>query len=69
MENLEIALSKLPEDYRKAFEMNRFDDFTYKEIADKLNVSEKTIAYRISQALKILRIELKDYLSLLFWLL
>ena len=61
MEKLEQALQKLPEDYRNAFEMNRFDDLTYKEIADKLGVSEKTIAYRISQALKILRKELKDY--------
>ena len=61
MEKLDQALQKLPEDYRNAFEMNRFDDLTYKEIADRLGVSEKTIAYRISQALKILRKELKDY--------
>jgi len=62
MEKLEQAIKRLPEDYRKAFEMNRFDDLTYKEIATKLEISEKTIAYRISQALKILRKELKDYL-------
>jgi RNA polymerase sigma-70 factor (ECF subfamily) len=66
---LDQAIIKLPEDYRKSFEMNRFDELTYKEIADKLDVSEKTIAYRISQALKILRTELKDYLPLLLWLL
>ena len=69
MGKLDQAIKDLPEDYRKAFEMNRFDDFTYKEIAAKLNISEKTIAYRISQALKILRKELKDYLPFLVWIL
>jgi len=69
MEKLDKAIKDLPEDYRNAFEMNRFDDLTYKEIAKKLNISEKTIAYRISQALKILRKELKDYLPFLLWIL
>ncbi|MDD4514522.1 RNA polymerase sigma-70 factor [Massilibacteroides sp.] len=63
------AIKKLPEEYRKAFEMNRFDGLTYNEIAEIGGVSPKTIAYRITQALKILRIELKDYLPLLIWLL
>ena len=69
MEKLDQAIKALPEDYRKSFEMNRFDDMTYKEIAEKLDISEKTIAYRISQALKILRKELKDYLPFLLWIL
>ena len=69
MEKLDQAIKGLPEDYRKAFEMNRFDDLTYKEIAAQLHVSEKTIAYRISQALKTFRIELKDYLPFLGWIL
>lgn len=63
------AISELPEEYRKAFEMNRFEKLTYNEIAEKTGVSAKTIAYRISQALKILRTELKDYMPLaLFFL-
>lgn len=63
------ALAKLPEDYRKAFEMNRMDGLTYNQIAEELNVSPKTIAYRINQALKILKVELKEYLPLLLFLL
>lgn len=63
------AINGLPEDYRKAFEMNRFGNLTYNQIADKTGVSPKTIAYRISQSLKILRTELKDYMPLLLWLL
>ena len=45
--------------------MNRFQNMTYHEIAEKLNVSSKTVDYRIQQALKLLRVELKDYLPLL----
>lgn len=64
-QNIEAALSRLPESYREAFEMNRFQNMTYNEIAQKLNVSSKTVDYRIQQALKLLRVELKDYLPLL----
>jgi RNA polymerase sigma-70 factor (ECF subfamily) len=60
------ALDKLPVEYRKAFEMNRFEKLTHKEIAEKLNVSPQTVNYRIGQALKILRKALKDYLPLFF---
>ncbi|MCD8267450.1 MAG: RNA polymerase sigma-70 factor [Parabacteroides sp.] len=63
--NIEAALSRLPESYREAFEMNRFQNMTYSEIAEKLNVSSKTVDYRIQQALKLLRVELKEYLPLL----
>ncbi|MDR0691937.1 MAG: RNA polymerase sigma-70 factor, partial [Prevotellaceae bacterium] len=60
------ALNKLPAEYRKAFEMNRFEKLTHREIAERLNVSPQTVNYRIGQALKILRKELKDYLPLFF---
>lgn len=63
--NIEAALIRLPQTYREAFEMNRFQNMTYNEIAGKLNVSSKTIDYRIQQALKLLRVELKDYLPFL----
>ena len=69
MEKLQQVLKGLPEDYRIAFEMNRFEEMSYKEIAEKLAISQKTIAYRISHALKILRNELKDYLPLLLFML
>ncbi|MEG2573343.1 MAG: sigma factor-like helix-turn-helix DNA-binding protein, partial [Bacteroides sp.] len=63
------ALKRLPKEFREAYELNRIHNLTHKEIALKLNVSPQTINYRISQALKILRIELKDYLPLLLLLL
>jgi RNA polymerase sigma-70 factor (ECF subfamily) len=62
---LEKAIEALPTDYRTAFTLNRFEDLTYNEIAERMNVSSKTIAYRISQALKLLRHALKEYMPLL----
>lgn len=68
MRLLSEAILRLPEDYRQAFEWNRFENITYNEIAERIGVSSKTVAYRITQALKILRVELKDYLPLLLWI-
>ena len=68
-QQIEDAIAKLPESYREAFVMHRFRDMSYKEIAETLGVSAKTVDYRIQQALKQLRIDLKDYLPLLLPLL
>lgn len=66
---IQEAVAALPESYREAFVMHRFKDMTYKEIADLLGVSPKTVDYRIQQALKQLRVDLKEYLPLLLPLL
>ncbi len=60
------AVKELPKEYREAFEMNRFGEMTYNEIATKMGISPKTIAYRISQAIKLIRIQLVDFLPFLF---
>lgn len=65
---LKEALDELPDTYREAFIMSRYKNMSYKEIAHLLDVSPKTIDYRIQQALKILRVKLKDYLPLLLLL-
>jgi len=66
---LTSALSKLPENIREVFELNRFDGKTYKEIAEEKNISVKTVEAHMTKALKVLRIELKDYLPLIILLL
>lgn len=62
------AVSDLPESYKEVFIMHRHDNLSYKEIAEKLNISPKTVDYRIQQALKILRTQFKDYLPLVLLL-
>lgn len=64
-QQIKDAIANLPESYREAFVMHRFQDMSYKEIAEILEVSPKTVDYRIQQALKQLRLDLKDYLPLL----
>lgn len=63
-EKIRTAVASLPPTYREAFELNRFQHKTYDEIAAQLNISAKTVDYRIQQSLKILRIWLKDFLPL-----
>lgn len=64
-QRIKNAIAILPESYREAFVMHRFRNMSYKEIAETLGISPKTVDYRIQQALKQLRTDLKDYLPLL----
>lgn len=64
-QQIEKAIKKLPENIRGTFILNRFDGLSYQQIATQENVSVKTIEYRISKALTLLRKELGDYLVLL----
>lgn len=65
---IEQGVASLPPTYREAFILHRFENKSYKEIAEMLQVSPKTVDYRIQQALKLLRKDLKDYLPLLLFL-
>jgi len=58
------AINDLPESYRKTFEMSRFEGLTNAKISSTLDVSIKTVEYRITKSLKILRGKLKDYMTL-----
>lgn len=66
---IQTAVAALPDSYREAFVMHRFEGMSYKKIAEQLGVSPKTIDYRIQQSLRQLRVDLKDYLPLLVTLL
>jgi RNA polymerase sigma-70 factor (ECF subfamily) len=56
-----VTLGKLPELTRKIFMKNRFQQLTYREIAQQLRLTEKSVEYHITKALHKLRIALKDY--------
>lgn len=63
------AVDKLPKSYHDVFVMHRFQQKTYKEIAEELGTSVKTVDYRMQQALKLLRNDLKDYLPFILFIL
>lgn len=52
---LNQVLSDLPAGGREVFLMNRLEDLTYNEIADRLKLSVKAVEKRMSKVLKILR--------------
>jgi RNA polymerase sigma-70 factor, ECF subfamily len=62
--NINLAIGKLPVECRKVFEMSRVKGLKYKDIADTLHISVKTVEAQMSKALRHLRLELGDYLLL-----
>jgi RNA polymerase sigma-70 factor (ECF subfamily) len=52
---LEKAIAALPENQRIVFLMNRIDELTYKEIAERLEISVKAVEKRMHEALEELR--------------
>jgi RNA polymerase sigma-70 factor, ECF subfamily len=63
-EKITQAMKALPEQCRIVFQLSRFEELKYAEIAEQLNISVKTVENQIGKALKIMREQLKDYLPL-----
>ena len=67
-EKIQEVIASLPEKCRKIFELNRFEGLKYSEIAAQLDISVKTVENQMSKALRILREQLRKYLTILLWL-
>ena len=63
---IDLAISNLPAEVIETFSLSRFEDLSYKEIAEQQGISIKTVEARISKALRILRVELKDYMPVIY---
>jgi len=66
---IDDVLSSLPEKTREVFIRSRFKSQSYKEIASTLGISEKSVEFNISKALKIFRVALRDYFPIFLYLL
>ena len=64
---LKAAFAKLPPRTAEIFTMSRFKGFSNTEIADDLGLSKRTVETQVSKALKILRKELRGYITLLLF--
>lgn len=65
------SMSKLPPRCHEIFGLSRFKGLSNQEIASQLGLSKRTVELQISNALKILRKELVEYLPafIILWLL
>ena len=65
------VVEALPRQCKRIFEMSRYEGIPNQEIAEKLQLSKRTVETQISKALKIMRKQLKDYvdviLIVIFW--
>ena len=66
-QQLQKELNKLPKEMREVFEMHRFKNKKYHEIANELNVSVRTIENRISKVLEVLRKNMKGFYNFILY--
>ncbi|MBN1183802.1 MAG: RNA polymerase sigma-70 factor [Bacteroidales bacterium] len=60
---IQSAIENLPEKCKEVFYLSRNSEFTYQEIADDLGISKDTVKMHIKNALKKIKIYLKDYIK------
>lgn len=66
-ERLQKALAALPAQCRRIFELSRFEELKYREIAEQLDISIKTVEAQMGKALRLLRGQLADFLVSAIW--
>jgi len=65
---IEAAIASLPEKCRIVFVLNRIEGMKYAQIAQKLNISIKTVEAQMSKALGVMKEHLREFISLIFFL-
>jgi len=69
LKKIETAITSLPEKRQEIFRLAREEGLKYREIADKLNISVKTVETQMTLALKQLRESLKEFKNLVMFFL
>lgn len=57
------VIDALPPRCRAVFQLSRFEELSYQEIADQMGISIKTVEHQMGKALRVLRERLKVFLS------
>lgn len=63
-EAIDRGVAMMPPKTKEVYTLSRTEHHSVKEIARKLNLSEKAVEYHITQSLKTMRVALKDFLPL-----
>ena len=64
MDAWEKAVAELPEKTQEIFRLSKVGNYSNKEIALQLHLTEKAVEYHITKSFKFLRIQLKEFLLL-----
>jgi RNA polymerase sigma-70 factor (ECF subfamily) len=64
--HVEQALTQLPQKCRQVYELSRKEYKSNREIAETLNISEKTVENQLTKALRVLRLNLKNIVAFFF---
>lgn len=64
--HIDNAVQALPQKCGEVFKLSRYEDLTYREIGDALNISVKTVENHMGRALQQLRTALRSYMSIFF---
>ncbi len=59
---IEEGLRQLPDKTQSIFRLNRLDNQSVREISAMLGIPERTVEYHITQALRSLRLHLREYI-------
>ena len=65
-ESVEQAVDALPEKCQEVFRLSRMEGLTYREIAESMNISIKTVENQMGRALKHLRRSLREFINMLW---
>ena len=65
-EQILSLIQQIPERRREIFCLSRFDGLSYKQIAERLNITENTVDSQIRNSLTFLRKEFRKFATLLF---
>ncbi len=60
---IDLSIAELPEKCREIFVLNRYENLKYQEIADRLQISVKTVETQMSKALQHMRIRLAEFIT------
>ena len=59
------SIEELPAKTKEIFKQKRFENKKNREIADEMNISIKTVELHFSNAIKVLKTKLSDYLPII----
>lgn len=65
-EKIDNCVGQLPPERQKIFRMSRYEGLKYREIAEKLGISIKTVEVQMGKSLKFMREQLVDFLPVIY---